>query len=148
MPGSKFGVDSLPSISKSGLFLRPLASESVLDGSEIGVLLGRGVCGIDRFFVADRNSLQGPRSVWIWVDLSVKATVRIVESEVQLNCLQTEVGKYALHFGAKLNTAVNNRFEIESYWQLTRRSTCSDITNDQLGISGETGHGGANLYIY
>ncbi len=25
---------------------------------------------------------------------------------------------------------------------------CSDITNDQLGISGETGHGGANLYIY
>ena len=26
--------------------------------------------------------------------------------------------------------------------------TCSDITNDQLGISDETGHGGANLYIY
>ncbi len=25
---------------------------------------------------------------------------------------------------------------------------CSDITNDQLGISGETGHGGANLCIY
>ncbi len=25
---------------------------------------------------------------------------------------------------------------------------CSDITNDQLGISGETGHGGTNLYIY
>ncbi len=25
---------------------------------------------------------------------------------------------------------------------------CSDITNDQLGISDETGHGGANLYIY
>ena len=25
---------------------------------------------------------------------------------------------------------------------------CSDITNDQLGISGETGHGGANLCVY
>ncbi len=25
---------------------------------------------------------------------------------------------------------------------------CSDITNDQLGISGETGHGGANLRVY
>ncbi len=28
------------------------------------------------------------------------------------------------------------------------RLPCSDITNDQLGISGETGHGGANLCIY
>ncbi len=28
------------------------------------------------------------------------------------------------------------------------RDICSDITNDQLGISGETGHGGSNLYIY
>ncbi len=27
-------------------------------------------------------------------------------------------------------------------------TSCSDITNDQLGISGETGHGGANLCIY
>ncbi len=25
---------------------------------------------------------------------------------------------------------------------------CRDITNDQLGISGETGHGGANLCVY
>ena len=25
---------------------------------------------------------------------------------------------------------------------------CSDITNDQLGISGETGHGGVNLRVY
>ncbi len=25
---------------------------------------------------------------------------------------------------------------------------CSDITNDQLGISGETGHGGANICVY
>ncbi len=29
-----------------------------------------------------------------------------------------------------------------------RCSNCSDITNDQLGISGETGHGGVNLCIY
>ncbi len=28
------------------------------------------------------------------------------------------------------------------------RVECSDITNDQLGISDETGHGGTNLYIY
>ena len=28
------------------------------------------------------------------------------------------------------------------------RLRCSDITNDQLGISGETGHGGANLCVY
>ncbi len=32
--------------------------------------------------------------------------------------------------------------------KLVCEETCSDITNDQLGISGETGHGGANLYIY
>ncbi len=30
----------------------------------------------------------------------------------------------------------------------TGRDECSDITNDQLGISGETGHGGANLRVY
>ncbi len=28
------------------------------------------------------------------------------------------------------------------------KKPCSDITNDQLGISGETGHGGANLCVY
>ncbi len=30
-------------------------------------------------------------------------------------------------------------------WHVT---VCSDITNDQLGISSETGHGGANLRVY
>ncbi len=29
-----------------------------------------------------------------------------------------------------------------------RQAHCSDITNDQLGISSETGHGGANLRVY
>ncbi len=28
------------------------------------------------------------------------------------------------------------------------RVCCSDITNTRLGISGETGHGGANLRVY
>ncbi len=30
----------------------------------------------------------------------------------------------------------------------TDATHCSDITNDQLGISGETGHSGANLCVY
>ncbi len=31
---------------------------------------------------------------------------------------------------------------------LTGELSCSDITNDKLGISGETGHGGVNLCVY
>ncbi len=42
---------------------------------------------------------------------------------------------------------INISCSIIILWTVTNLN-CSDITNDQLGISGETGHGGVNLYIY
>ncbi len=41
-----------------------------------------------------------------------------------------------------------NTINLSALKALSEFRVCSDITNDQLGISGETGHGGANLRVY
>ncbi len=74
-----------------------------------------------------------------------KFSTECLDKSLDCNDGRGDPGPAPIHLPFELCFHVNSS---NLLGQMPDPPVCSDITNDQLGISGETGHSGANLCVY